>query len=352
MIFSKLGCRWYGTCLGGWIIGLASGFRWKCTGFALSFPRPVKTSSYFDRMLVTDGRVLFLRLSKSLLPGWIWLLWLEIALIWLGGLLKEMRPKDSASVQEIRLQGLPWRFLSPMTTHVAFFVVLFHVVSRVIWPLGVMMALPYGCRVTGVWKILRIFLGTLLSRRILTSAPVSISAWIFAFQCWFLLVCDCLRWHGFLLGNHVLWMWFVEIPFAILKQTAEKWAFFPHALQKAFLAAQFEPLSQLLLPQPAQHIILLAPWAGLKFSWKFSLLWAFWEYLPPFLPILFTGIFWGSSFSAQLMWKDLLGDSESINFVASSMASIFLAAEINEAKSYSFWSAFSLILFIFVPMII
>ena len=89
-------------------------------------------------------------------------------------------------------------------------------------------------------------------------------------------------------------------PFDHFKTDSRKMALFPHALQKAFLAAQSGPLSQLLLPQPAQHIILLAPWAGLKLSWKFSLLWAFWEYLPPLLPILFTGVCWGSSISTQL----------------------------------------------------
>ena len=49
----------------------------------------------------------------------------------------------------------------------------------------------------------------------------------------------------------------VETPFTIFRQTAEKWPFLQQALQKAFLAAQFGPRSQLLLPQPSQHIICL-----------------------------------------------------------------------------------------------
>ena len=331
---------------------LSMGFRWKCTGLAFNFPRPVKTSSYFDRILATDCWYLFLRLSKSLLQTWFWLLWLEIALTWLGGSLKEIIPKDSASLQEIRLQGLPWRSLLPMTIHVAFCVVIFLMVSRVICPFRVMIALPYGCKVTGVWKILLIYFGTLLSRRILTSAPVSMSAWIFAFP---RLISAFLWLHEMVwifLRDSCLMDVIVETPFTIFKQTAEKWSFLPQALQKAFLDAQFGSRSQLLLPQPAQHIIFFAPWGGLKLSWKFSLLWTFWEYLPPLFPILFSCVCWGSSFSTQLMWKELLGDSESINLVASSVASIFLAVEINEAKSCSFSSAFSLILAMLVPVII
>ena len=52
-----------------------------------------------------------------------------------------MSPSDSASLQDKRLDGFPLRSILSTTTHVAFFVLLPHVVSSVIWPLGVMILL-------------------------------------------------------------------------------------------------------------------------------------------------------------------------------------------------------------------
>ena len=65
-------------------------------------------------------------------------------------------------------------------------------------------------------------------------------------------------------------------------------------------------LPQLLFPQPAQHIILLMTWTDLNVFLKFS-------------PILLMAVCWGSSFSTQLKFEELLGGLKSISFVASSL---------------------------------